>query len=129
MLKYVYPSEHRDEVRQTAKMMRHTSAIVAVPSQADTRLSSIGVTLEYQRSRGHVPNALDCKAAAESSSDRASFPVKRERSAHVEGFYVQRDVLRATGTQRVPPVAFTSSHAFSSKFGLSESKFGLKAFS
>jgi hypothetical protein len=44
VLKYVYPSEHRDEVRQTAKMMRHTSAIVAVPSQADTRLSSIGVT-------------------------------------------------------------------------------------
>ena len=85
--------------------------------------------MEYQRSRGHVPNALDCKAAAESSSDRASFPVKRERSAQVEGFYVQRDVLRATGTQRVPPVAFTSSHAFSSKFGLSESKFGLKAFS
>ena len=85
--------------------------------------------MEYQRSRRHVPNALDCKAAAESSSDRASFPVKRERSAHVEGFYVQRDVLRATGTQRVPPVAFTSSHAFSSKFGLSESKFGLKAFS
>ena len=85
--------------------------------------------MEYQRSRGHVPNALDCKAAAESSSDRASFPVKRERSAHVEGFYVQRDVLRATGTQRVPPVVSTSSHAFSSKFGLSESKFGLNAFS
>ena len=46
--------------------------------------------MEYQRSRRHVPNALDCKAAAESSSDRASFPVKRERSAHVEGFYVQQ---------------------------------------
>jgi hypothetical protein len=52
--------------------------VVAVPSQADTRLSSIG-----QRSRGHVHYALDCKAAAESSSDRASFPGKRERSAHV----------------------------------------------
>ncbi len=85
--------------------------------------------MEYQRSRGHIPNALDCKAAAESSSDRASFPVKRERSAHVEGVYVQRDVLRATGTQRAPPIAFTSSHAFSSKFGLPESQFRLKAFS
>jgi hypothetical protein len=48
---------------------------------------------------------LDCKAAAESSSDRASFR-KRERSAHIEGFYVQRDVMRATGTRRVPLVAF-----------------------
>jgi hypothetical protein len=84
--------------------------------------------MEHQRSRRHVPNALDCKAAAESSSDRASFPVKGA-STHEEGFYVQRDVLRATGTQRVPPVASTSSHAFSPKFGLSESKFGLKAFS
>ena len=111
-------------------MMRHTSAIVAVPSHTGRHAIIIHRRhMEYQRSRGHVPNALDCKAAAESSSDRASFPVKRERSAHVEGFYVQRDVLRATGTQRVPPVAFTSSHAFSSKFGLSESKFGLKAFS
>ncbi len=54
-------------------------AVVAVPSQADTRLSPIGATVEYQRSRGHVHHALDCKAAAESSSDRASFPGKRER--------------------------------------------------
>jgi hypothetical protein len=60
--------------------------------------------MEYQRSRGHVPYASDCKAAAESSSDRASFPGKRERSAHVEGFCVQR--MRATGTRRVPLVAF-----------------------
>ena len=42
--------------------------------------------MEYQRSRGHVPNALDCKAAAESSSDRASFPVKRVQCAQVKGF-------------------------------------------
>ena len=47
--------------------------------------------MEYQRSRGHVPYALDCKAAAESSSDRASFPGKRERSAHGER------VIRAAG--------------------------------
>ena len=73
-------------------MMRHTSAIVAVPSQADTRLSSIGVT-EYQRSRGHVPDALDCKAASESSSHRASLNGSESQG---KGFYVQRDVLRAT---------------------------------
>jgi hypothetical protein len=47
------------------------------------------------------------------------------RATGTQRVRMQRDVLRATGTQRVPPVAFTSSHAFSSKFGLSESKFGL----
>jgi hypothetical protein len=85
--------------------------------------------MEYQCSRGHVPYALDCTAAAESWSDRASFPGKRERIAMRRFCLVQRDVMRATGTRRVPPVPTTSSHAFSSKFGLSESKFGLKAFS
>ena len=30
---------------------------------------------------GHVPHALDCKAAAESSSDRASFSVNGSESA------------------------------------------------
>ena len=85
--------------------------------------------MEYQRSRGHVPHALDCKAASESSSDRASFPGKRGEAPMCGGVYVQRDVMRATGTRRVPLVTFTSSHAFSSNFGLSESQFGLKAFS
>ena len=85
--------------------------------------------MEYQRSRGHVPHALDCKAASESSSDRASFPGKRGEAPMCGGVYVQRDVMRATGTQRVPLLASTSSRAISSKFGLSESKFGLKAFS
>ena len=85
--------------------------------------------MEYQRSRGHVPHALDCKAASESSSDRASFPGKRGEAPMCGGVYVQRDVMRATGTQRVPLLASTSSRAISSKFGLSESKFGLKVFS
>ncbi len=68
------------------KMMRHTSAIVAVPSQANTRLPSIGVTWSTN-ALGACSYALDCnlKTAAESWSDRASFPGKRKRSAHEEG--------------------------------------------
>ena len=50
--------------------------------------------MDYQRSRGYVPSALDCKAAAESWSDRASFPGKRGRSPWADGLYVQRDVMR-----------------------------------
>ena len=65
--------------------MRHTSNTVAVPSQADTRLSSIGVTWSTDGLRA-CSYALDCKTAAESWSDRASFPVKRERSAHGGSF-------------------------------------------
>jgi len=94
-------------------MMRHTSTIVAVPSQADTRSSSIGVTWSTN-ALGACSSALDCKTAAESWSDRASFPGKRGRSPW-------RRVLWATGcdahagTRRVPTVASTSSHAFSSQ--------------
>jgi hypothetical protein len=62
-------------------MTRHTSTIIAIPSQADTRLSSIGVTWSTS-ALGACSYALDCKTAAESWSDRASFPGKRERSAH-----------------------------------------------
>ena len=50
--------------------------------------------MEYQCSRGHVPYALDCTAAAESWSDRASFPGKRGRSAMADGLYLQLDVMR-----------------------------------
>ena len=32
--------------------VRHTSTNVAIPSQADTRLSSTGVHMEYRRSQG-----------------------------------------------------------------------------
>jgi hypothetical protein len=91
-------------------MMRHTSTIVAVPSQADTRSSSIGVTWSTN-ALGACSYALDCKPAAESWSDRALFPGKRGRSPC--GRFVRATGCDAhAGTQRVPPVTSTSSHTF-----------------
>jgi hypothetical protein len=74
-------------------MMRHTSAIVAVPSQADTRFSSIGVTWSTN-ALGACSSALDCKTAAESWSDRASFPSTGAKRPWRTSLYVQRDVMR-----------------------------------
>ena len=58
---------------------------------------------------GHVPHASDCKAAAESSSDRASFPGKRERKPSGKRQATRCDAHAAT--RRVPRVTQTSSHA------------------
>ena len=70
--------------------MRHTSTIVAVPSQADTQLSSIGVTWSTN-ALGAWCCALECKTAAASWSDRASsFPGTGKRTV----CYVQLDVMR-----------------------------------
>ena len=96
------------------KMMRHTSIIVAVPSQADTRSSSIGVTWSTN-ALGACSSALDCKTAAESWSDRASFPGKRERSAQGGRVLWATGCDAHAGTRRVPTVASTSRHAFGSQ--------------
>ena len=108
--------------------MRHTSAIVAVPSQADTRFSSIGVTWSTN-ALGACSYALDCRTAAESWSDRASFPGKRGRSPLADEFYGQRDVMRMPEPEEFRQLRPRRATPFPPKFGLSESKFGLKAFS
>jgi hypothetical protein len=109
-------------------MMRRTSAIVAVPLQADTRLSSIGLTWSTNVLGGMFLTLWIARLLLSHGPIVLRSPVNGA-NRHAKVCYVQRDVMRATGTQRVPPVPTTSSHAFSSKFGLSESKFGLKAFS
>ncbi len=76
------------------KMMRHTSAIVAVPSQANTRLPSIGVTWSTN-ALGACSYALDCKTAAESCPVNGS-------EAPMRRFYVQRDVMRLPEPRRAP---------------------------
>ena len=82
---------------------------VAVPSQADTRLSSIGATWSTNAFGGMFITLWI-----------ARLPLSHRRAvlrSPVNGsdvwVYEQRDVMRATGTQRVSLVASTSSHAFS----------------
>ena len=110
-------------------MVRHTSAIVTVPSQADTRLSSIGITWSTNALGGMFLTLWIARLPLSHRPTVLRSPVNGAKRPCVEGLYVQRDVMRATGTQRVPLLASTSSRAISSKFGLSESKFGLKVFS
>ena len=110
-------------------MMRHTSTIVAVPSEADTRLTSIGVTWSTNALGGTFLTLWIARLPLSHGPIVLRSPVNGGEAPMCGGVYVQRDVMRATGTQRVPLLASTSSRAISSKFGLSESKFGLKVFS
>ena len=65
---------------------------------------------------GHVLTLWIVRPAAESWSDRASFPGKTGAKRPWRTVcYVQLDVMRNAGTRRVPPVASTSSHAFGSQ--------------
>ena len=66
--------------------MRHTSSIVAVPLRP-TRDYHPSASSAAPKLSGHVPYALDGKTAAETSSNRASFPGKRERKCHWKGLY------------------------------------------
>ena len=78
MLNYGYPFKNRDEVRHTAKR----SGIPALSSPfrlRPTRDYHPSASSRAPKLSGHVHYALDGKTAAETSSDRASFPGKRER--------------------------------------------------
>ena len=59
---------------------------------------------------GACSYALDCKTAAESWSDHASFPGKKERNVH--GEFVS--ATRCDAQTEVPPVCANVSHSFSS---------------
>jgi hypothetical protein len=59
---------------------------------------------------GACSYALDCKTAADSWSDHASFPGKIERNAH--GEFVR--ATRCDAQTKVPPVCANVSHSFSS---------------
>jgi hypothetical protein len=127
-------------------MRHHTSAIVAVPprSQADCHAiiimihRSIGVTWSINALGGMFLTLSKLKGFGLQGRRCSSHgpivlrsPVNGSEAPCTGGGlfkYVQRMSMRATG--RVPPVTTTWSHAFSSKFGLSESesKFGLRAW-
>jgi len=83
--------------------------IVAVRSQADTRLSSIGATWSTNAFGGMFITLWIARLPLSHRRTVLRSPVNRSDV----GVYEQRDVMRATGTQRVPLVASTSGHAFS----------------
>jgi len=85
---------------------------VAVPSQADTRLSSIGATWSTNAFGGMFITLWIARLPLSHRRTVLRSPVNGSEAPMWKGF-TQRDVMRATGTQRVSLVASTSSHAFS----------------
>ena len=75
---------------------------------------------------GHVPHALDCKAAAESSSDRASFSVNGSESAIGKRLYRQRDVMRTPKPEEFRGLHPRRASRRHSIFGSKLPKFGVR---
>ena len=87
----------------TARLAGLWYVIVAVPSQADTRLSSIGATWSTNAFGGMFITLWSARLPLSHRRTVLRSPV----NGSDVGVYEQRDMMRATGTQRVPLVAST----------------------
>ena len=94
--------------------MRHTSTVVSVPSQADTQISSIGVTWSTN-ALGACSLRFGIAGQPLSHGPIVLRSPVRERSAHGGRVLWATGCDAHAGTRRVPTVASTSSHAFSSQ--------------
>ena len=113
-------------------MMRHTSAIVAAPSQADTRFSSIGVTWSTNALGGMFLTLWIARLPLSHGPIVLRSPVNGSEAPMADGLLRaagcdarSRNSKSSAGYFHVEPLLFLQIKLF----GLSESKFGLKAFS
>jgi hypothetical protein len=89
----------------------HRPTIVADPSQTDKRLSSIGVTWSTNALGGMFLTLWIAWLPPSHYPTVLRSPVNGSEAPMATVCYVQLDVMRATGTRRVPPVTCTSSRA------------------